>query len=1795
MNSETSTSTISKDVTMLLAADCDCSISALATLDEDGLPNGIAGGPQDVPGEANSATGTLGYKFGANGPATEDAFRWDPTSLPTLTSGGEPLVYQVSPSGQTLTARTPDSTPVFNLKVTDVESGSYTVTLLGPLDHPVTGTEDNLVFSVDYTITDSDGDQATARLALDIDDDTPVNRIDTPSTVEESDTVTGTWSQSGGADGVADTAVKLPGDPTDYPLGSPIDTGNGVLTVNPNGTWSFTANDDVSDADSSLDFQIITTDGDGDSVSCDGHITIVDGSNGVPTTPETDGDPDTEPSRAVVDEDGLPGGIAGGIRDVAGERIVATGSLGYSFGEDGEGSFSWNTSDLPTLTSQGSEVSWSLSGNGRSLIGFDANGERVISVQLTDVANGTYKVVLAKPLDHSNPHVEDDINFNVGYTITDSDGDSAAGALRVLVDDDQPTATDGSTTTENDTPVTINVLDDVDFGADGPGELTDATVQGGPSVGTVTTSPDGTLTFVPAPDFDGDAIIDYTVTDGDGDTVVGNLTVNVEGGDNGVPTTPETDGDPDTGPARAIVDEDGLPGGIAGGIRDVAGENVVAKGSLGYDFGDDGQGSFSWSTNNLPTLTSQGSEVSWSLNGNGRSLIGFDANGQRVISVQLTDVANGTYKVVLSGPLDHTNPDVEDDINFNVGYTITDSDGDSAAGALRVLVDDDQPVATDGSTTTENDTPVTIDVFDDVDFGADGPGELTDATVQGGPSVGTVTTSPDGTLTFVPAPDFDGEATIDYTVTDGDGDTVVGNLTVNVEGGSNGVPTTPETDGDPNTTPARAIVDEDGLPGGIAGGVRDVAGENIVTEGSLGYDFGEDGQGSFTWTTDGLPTLTSQGSPVDWSLSGNGRSLIGFDANGERVISVQLTDVASGTYKVVLAKPLDHSNPEVEDDINFNVGYVITDSDGDSAAGNLRVLVDDDQPQAGNISIDTDNETAVTVDVFDKLSPGADGPGNISNVAVQGGPDIGTAAINPDGTVTFTPNPDFIGDAVIDFTFTDKDGDSAPGHLNVNVTDDGDVPTTPETDGDPDTNPAKAIVDEDGLPDGNPGGPQDVAGENRVVSGSLGYDFGDDGPASSGSFAWNADTTGLPDTTADGQTIRYFLSSSSLSLVGLDEDGNRVLAIDMIDTSTGEYRVTLSKPLQHNTAGVEDDLQFEVGYTVTDSDGDQAEGNLIVVVDDDTPTTTADIAVTESDTPVTINVLDNDSLGADGGTLTSATVAGGDATGTVSFLPDGTLTFTPQDGFSGDAVIEYQVTDSDGDTSTNTVTVTTAFPDELYVGDESDNIKTTGAGNDVQIGDVGGVTTIIQPAENYNIAIVLDSSATMGPKHLLPSGLSRLETAQAALKSFAETLTNTTGTINLRIIDFNAQATSRDFLNFDASDLGALGRYLDGIDTVFGTNTEAGLREAIPFFENQSASDFNNITYLLTDGNPTYFLKQDGSLGGPGNTPTTQTVNQAIGAFKDLSEYSTVEGIGVAPFNNGETILGMLDNTDVIGSATVDVSGGSVTSEVGETIDISTTEELEIALQTGSSIDKNNPLGDDILTGTAGNDVIFGDTVNSDSLAWTNGDTGIQFVAGEHDGLGYDGLTEFLKWSENSGQDPTDQQVIEYVRSNFQSLRDIGRTDGGDDLLTGGSGDDILLGGGGDDVLIGGKGHDLLFGERGADVFVWRSGDAGTTTSPDADDIRGFSEGVIGTDANADRINLGDLLEDATEATIMDYLHASETSTGVLLSVKSDGGINAEGSNADLTIALNGGGVEFNGSSEDYISKLINNGQLDID
>jgi Ca2+-binding RTX toxin-like protein len=231
-------------------------------------------------------------------------------------------------------------------------------------------------------------------------------------------------------------------------------------------------------------------------------------------------------------------------------------------------------------------------------------------------------------------------------------------------------------------------------------------------------------------------------------------------------------------------------------------------------------------------------------------------------------------------------------------------------------------------------------------------------------------------------------------------------------------------------------------------------------------------------------------------------------------------------------------------------------------------------------------------------------------------------------------------------------------------------------------------------------------------------------------------------------------------------------------------------------------------------------------------------------------------------------------------------------------------------------------------------------------------------------------------------------------------------------------------------------------------------------------------------------------------------------------------------------VLDMFDNTSPSGVGTVNLPDGStVTAPIGDSQIVHSAEELQALLIGGSTETVALPLGDDQLHGAAGDDIIFGDSLNTDHLAWAGN------PAGSHDGQGYQALLDFLQAS-NGGVAPSVVQVREFIVEHAFELNLAGDPRGGDDLLDGAAGNDVLFGQGGNDRLIGGLGDDLLIGGSGQDAFVWNAGEQGY------DRILDFTLGG----SEGDVLDLHDLLSGEASGNLADYLNFAVVDNGGPLS-----------------------------------------------
>lgn len=291
------------------------------------------------------------------------------------------------------------------------------------------------------------------------------------------------------------------------------------------------------------------------------------------------------------------------------------------------------------------------------------------------------------------------LNFNgvdsFTYTITDGiDTDSATVVVTVNAINDDPVANDDNAGTDEETPVSVDVLaNDTDVDGD---SLTISGVTPGANGGVTT---DGsTVTYTPDLNFTGDDTFTYTIDDGNGGSDTATVTVAVGG----------TNDNPVANDDAATTDED-----VDATI------DVLANDT--------------------------------------------DGDGDTLTISAVTQAANGA--VTNNG----TNVTYSPDANFNgtdtFTYTADDGNGGSDTATVTVTVNavNDDPVANDDGATTAEDIAVVVDVLaNDVDDDGDA---LTVSAVSQGTS-GTVVNN-GGNVTYTPAADFNGVDSFTYTATDG--------------------------------------------------------------------------------------------------------------------------------------------------------------------------------------------------------------------------------------------------------------------------------------------------------------------------------------------------------------------------------------------------------------------------------------------------------------------------------------------------------------------------------------------------------------------------------------------------------------------------------------------------------------------------------------------------------------------------------------------------------------------------------------------------------------------------------------------------------------------------------------------------------------------------------------------------------------------------------------------------------------------------------------------------------------------
>ncbi|VEJ20825.1 Ig-like domain-containing protein [Neisseria animaloris] len=584
-----------------------------------------------------------------------------------------------------------------------------------------------------------------------------------------------------------------------------------------------------------------------------------------------------------------------------------------------------------------------------------------------------------------------------------------------------------------------------------------------------------------------------------------------------------------------------------------------------------------------------------------------------------------------------------------------------------------------------------------------------------------------------------------------------------------------------------------------------------------------------------------------------------------------------------------------------------------------------------------------------------------------------------------------------------------------------------------------------------------------------------------------SDTSGLVAINVAGKNV---MSATSSNPVVIHTDKGKLI-ITGYHAAKGEVSYTyIENGEEKDHSKGDNSVTDSFIVTVKDKAGHTSMDSLDIKITDTEPSTVNDTdSIGEKDTSVSGNVLVNDEIGAD-----SVTVKEGDHSGHYGRLiidQDGNYTYQLNNNNpavkalkSGQTLTDtftYEVKDADGDVSKAEIKITINGTDndsiKIGTNDPDPDLK-GGAGNDVLIGDTGGTQTIITKGANYNIAILLDTSNSMS-NFRTESGYSYLQMAKASLLKLAHDLADHDGKVNVAFMAFNNEAHKViDIRDLNESNVDRLLDSISAQRSKGATNYEDAFKDATSWFKGVSGNGYNNVTYFLTDGEPTTYGRHGEKQHGA--YVTQSSVDASLKSFKALSDVSDVHAIGFAQGVQQKTLKYFDTTSSEPLSYTEDVvkhHNGHKTTKViyhgesGEASIVNTPDELDAALEKGSVTKVLHKVSDDALFGGEGNDILFGDSIKTDHLEWTNGHTGKVFKAGNHDGMGSEALNEFIKWSENGGVAATQQQKVDYVQKHWDELLD-NRVDGGNDQLYGGKGDDILFGGAGNDVLSGGEGAD---------------------------------------------------------------------------------------------------------------------------
>ena len=1418
--------------------------------------------------------------------------------------------------------------------------------------------------------------------------------------------------------------------------------------------------------------------------------------------------------------------------------------------------------------------------------------------EISDVVNGT-AIINAD----GNIEFTPDADFSgiaiFEYTVTDGTK-TLTGLARVNVApvNDAPVASNDTAVTEEDTTITVLAAELFGNDSDIEGDTLNISSIDNVVNGNAIINADGNIEFTPDANFSGIATIDYTVSDGNAsDTASIEITVNsvndapLANNDTAAAINEDTsitilaadllgnDSDVD-GDSLSIIDVNSDNGtatlNAEGKIEFTPNANFNGTATFNYtisDGSDSSEASVELVVNpvndvliaNSDTVTTDEDTPITIL---ASELFANDVNDdiEKILTVsQISNSTNGTAVVDESGNVLFT-PDANFKGIASFNYTVTDgTDSETASVSVVVNSVNDAPIANTDTATTDEDTPIVISAAELLsnDINLDPEDTLSLVSVNNAAN-GTAIINEDGNVEFTPDANFNGTASFGYVVTDG---TV--NDTASVEVVVNAINDAPIlTAPIPNLTLAK----------NAANSVINLADyfEDVENGDNLAYQLGG--------TISSFQTNTGKNQFFDV-----------FSIDNTKTLTLGYADNVAGTAAITV-KVTDSANESVE--TTFNVSVV------------------NSVPVANDDTATTDENATITISATELLGNDSDSDAvdNLSITRVSNSAN-GTAVINQDGDIEFTPAANFNGTASFEYVVTDG-MDDATGLVSVEVNPVNNAPLAVEdtfatNEDTPVTISASELLSNDSDVEGDSlsfGGINNsingtaVLNENGDIEFTPGADF--NGTASfeytvtDGSLT----STGLAQIDVLAVNDAPFVREAIPDLVVEKNAANSVINLadyfeDLEDGDNLAYQLggTITS-FQSSTGGnqffdvfsIDSTKTLTLGYAdgvtgtatvrvkVTDSGNESFETTFDVSVIDpndetaggDVLTTINDTLTTDEDTPVTI--LATELLSNDTGNNLSITGVNNAVNGTVVIDESGNVRFTPDANFNGAASFDYTVSDgtenstaavevivnpvndsvvaNEDTVTTDENTSITVLATELLSNDvdiEQDSLSLVSVNNAINgtaiIDDSGNVE--FTPDTNFNGTASFDytvSDSASNDTATVEVVVNSADLAPTLINSIPDltVATNSPDSV-VAIADYIEDLEDGDNLaySFGASSSiqsSASGKFfdrfsfnsitksliLDYADGLIGSST---IRVRATDSANQSVETSFTVSVVESveeTPNEATLSAVDDAIATNEDTPVTVLASELLGndIGGNLSISSVDSPLGGTAILDEHGNVKFTPAANFYGNTSFEytISDGSSTATGSVSVDVAAVNDAPVLTKAIPNL---------VLTQNAPNSVIqladyFEDAENGDNLGYSlRSSSSIQrSTSGKFfDGFSLNGAKELTL---NYADDVIGRSTItvkasdggtELAETAFTvSVIDV---DERGDVLLGGDGNDYLVGKQGNDTINSGAGSDFLAGGAGEDRFVFNSPDEGVDTIADfsvEDDTLVFSAAGFG-------------------------------------------------------------------------------------